>query len=145
MKQEPTEQATAPMPAERGGKPRFAMLWPVVVVIIALMLPLLGSPARAELDFTRRGSDSRFDPGPMRLQTLILPSPDYLRKAQSIKVPPKTWMPGGGDAAFAARLAADLALSSLGAGPASVPGPRLFPKPRRGHGPRAPPAPLSAA
>lgn len=131
-----TRQETIP---EQTAKP-FAALCLAFLAMLALLLPMAGGSARADLALARRTGETRFDAASVRLQSLILPSAEQLRKAQNPKLQPKKWIFGGSDAALVA--SAPEILSGFGTNTVWSPGKAAGhdPKPRKTHPPRAPPS-----
>lgn len=133
------QQRAGQVPAQEAARPLAALCF-VLLATLALLLPVFGGTAWAELAAARRASDSRLDPGLLRLSPLLLPSPEHLRKAQSLKLQPKKWLTGGGDAALPPAEGLTLPAQRTGAPVfvAGAPGPGA--KPLKTHPPRAPPA-----
>jgi hypothetical protein len=74
----------------------------VVFAFLALLMSFMGTEGNNGLAAGRRGGEARFDAGLARLQALVQPSPEHLRKAQGLKVQQKKWAPGGDDGALPA-------------------------------------------
>ncbi len=139
MERDLEQQRPGEIRQEQAARP-LAALWFVILAMIALLLPILNGSAWAELALGRRPADSRVDPGLMRLSPLILPSTDHLRKAQSLKLQPTKWIPGGGDAVLPSAAAGTHAVQPRSTPELPVSVPVLNSGPFKTHPPRAPPA-----
>lgn len=124
---------------EQAAKP-FAALCFAFLAMLALLLPMAGGSARADLALARRSGETRLDTSSFRLHPLILPSADQLRKAQNPKLQPKKWAFGGSDAALAPPALEIVSAYGANSTASFVNTSGVDPRPRKTHPPRAPPS-----